>query len=350
MLPASIIIVLYNGIKYLPASLESVQAQVGSPAEIIVIDNASSDGGAAWIAEHYPGVQLVRNEKNTGFAAACNQGAALAKGDTFIFLNQDTRVCPGWLDGLVRPLDADPTIGVVTSKLLLMMAPDKIDMCGQNIHYSGLAFGRGSLAQADQYHEPALVSAVSGASFSIRRDLWEKLGGFDPQNFMYYEDTDLCLRSWLAGYSSYYSPDSVAYHDDRLMPSTNAIYYSARNRWALLLKIWKKRTLLLLGPGLLISEFIDWGITAMYGRNAILAKLRACSWMLTNIPDILRRRAHAQKPRVKPDWYILDQCSPVLAPTVKYGGGIGKQFIAAVNVLLRWNYQAALRIEKGLNW
>ena len=347
---SSIIIVLYNGKKYLKACLDSILAQCNGNTEIVVIDNASTDGGAELVQNCYPAVRLVRNKKNVGFAAACNQGAQLGQGEILVFLNQDTRVCPGWLDGLVAPLVSNPGIGLVTSKLLLMSNPEVIDMCGQDIHYSGLPFGIGTLKPAEQCSTRKEVCAVSGASFCIRRDLWQHLGGFDPQFFMYFEETDLSFRARLVGFSSYYSPDSVALHDDRLSPSINAIFYTARNRWLFLMKTWKIRTLLLLTPGLLLSELIDWSVTILYGWKAVVAKMRGIGWLLIHFPAILKRRHLAQSTRTKPDWHLLAACSPILKPSIRHGGVIGKGIVLIMNFFLRLNYQTALSVEKFLDW
>ena len=206
MMRASIIIVSYNGSIYLKSCIDSVTGEITIEDEIILVDNASTDGSASLVQENCPQVRIFHNDVNLGFAAACNQGADYANGDILIFLNQDTRVAPGWLAGLLKPLEQDPTLGLVTSKLLLMSHPDQIHMCGLDIHFTGFSFGRGFMCPSDGYNLPELVGAVSGASFAIRRCLWDQLEGFDKDLFMYYEDTDLCWRARLAGFSSLYSP------------------------------------------------------------------------------------------------------------------------------------------------
>ena len=100
-LTASIIIVTCNGRRYLEGCLSTVAAELWPGCELIVVDNASTDGSPAFIEEYFPAVNLVRNEFNLGFAPACNQAAVLASGEVLVFLNQDTRVEPGWLEALV---------------------------------------------------------------------------------------------------------------------------------------------------------------------------------------------------------------------------------------------------------
>ena len=244
----SVIVVTYNGRPYLDECLRSVRGQLRPGDELIVVDNASTDGGSDLVAERYPGARLVRNAENRGFAAACNQGAALASGQVLVFLNQDTRVAPGWLAALVETLLAGarsrPEIELVTSKALIMSRPDRIHLCGQDVHYTGLVLGRGFGAAAGSLDAPGLVGAVAGCSFAVRRQVWQELGGFDGTLYMYYEETDLSWRARLRGIRSLYVPGSVVYHDYRpARPNPSRFYYTARNRRLMLLKNWRWPTL-----------------------------------------------------------------------------------------------------------
>ena len=259
-------------------------------------------------------------------------------------------LCPGWLQGLLEPLTSDGSVGLVTSKLLLMSRPDQIQMCGQDIHYSGLVFGRGLLHPAAEYTRDEPVSAISGASFAIRRELWQRLGGFDEMYFMYYEETDLCWRAWLAGFASVYAPRSRVYHDYGLRPSPNSLYYSARNRWLLLLKHWRLPTLLLLAPGLLLAELVEWGAMLLYGRQGLSAKFRATGWLVKNMPALVDRRRVAGPTRIKPDWFLLEHCTPVIKPTLVTGGLAGKILLLPVNLLFWLNYHFARGVVRFLNF
>ncbi len=333
--------------QYLRACLDSLACEMNVGCEVILIDNASTDGSYETICTHYPQYCCTRNSTNNGFAAACNQGAALAQGDFLVFLNQDTRVCPGWLEGLLEPLRRDPAVGLATSKVLLMSRPGQINMCGQDIHFSGLAFARGLLRPPDEFDKAGPVSSVSGAAFAIRRTLWQHLGGFDERLFMYYEETDLCWRAWQAGYASYFTPHSLVYHDFGLRSSSKALYYSARNRWVLLLKHWRLPALLLLSPGLLLAELAEWGLMLINGRQGLSAKLRAYGWLARNIPGILRSRKSSLRTRTRPDWYLLHHCTATLAPKIHRGGWVGKILLVPMNFLFWLNYRTA---RLALRW
>ena len=345
----SIIIVTYNGSAYLEQCLTSVQRDSGIDSEIIVVDNASIDGSADFVQSRYPDMVLVRNKINRGFAAACNQGAQIATGHILVFLNQDTRVEPSWLEALVRGLDQEGTIGLTTSKILLMSQPDRIHLCGQDIHYTGLAFGRGFLSLADNMSRPEEVAAVSGASFAVRREVWEKLSGFDETFYMYYEETDLSWRAQLAGYRCLYVPGSVIYHDYRAAQiSTSALYFSNRNRYVVLLKNWRWPTLLLLSPGLLLAELIEWGLMLAHGRRGLQAKVRANLWVLTHLRDIGRLHARTQAGRKVSDAAILKRRTYWLRPRTVTGGPIGRVAVTACVAFFLFHYRAARLLCKVL--
>ncbi|MBN2548175.1 MAG: glycosyltransferase family 2 protein [Anaerolineales bacterium] len=335
---ASIIIVGLNGIGYLEDCLSSLIPEINDD-EIILVDNASSDGGPDFVGTHYPNVRLLRNAENKGFAAACNQGAQIANGEILVFLNQDTQVLAGWLTALLASLHQSPMVGLTTSKLLLMSEPDQIHLCGQDIHFTGFSSGRGFQTPATSFCEPAAVAAVSGAAFAIRKDLWERLGGFDEAFFMYYEETDLSWRAMLAGYHCLYVPASIALHDYHLgKPRWHALYYSKRNRYLLLFKNWRLFTLVLISPALLLAELIDWLHCILIGRLAIQAKWQAWTWVISNYRSILYSRRKVQAARIHGDRRLLQVCTSSINPREFSGGLVGRLGAGLSNALFELNY------------
>lgn len=335
----SVIIVTYNGSVYLEQCLTSVQQDVGTDSEIIVVDNASSDDSADFVQRQYPDVMLVQNRVNRGFAVACNQGAQIAAGRVLVFLNQDTRVEPGWLRALIRGLDQERAVGLTTSKILLMSQPNRIHLCGQDVHYTGLVFGRGFLSPASGMTTLEEVAAVSGASFAVHREVWEELDGFDETFYMYYEETDLSWRAQLAGYRCLYVPNSVVYHDYRpAQPNPSRLYYSNRNRYIMLLKNWKWTTLLLLAPGLLLAELTEWGLAWAYGWRGLWAKIRANLWILTHLRDVSRLHARTQARRKVPDAVMLKERTYRLEPRTVTGGFVGRLTVPICVVLFRFHH------------
>lgn len=338
---SSVIVVSYNSQTYLEDCLASVTREIGSNDEIIVVDNASTDGGTQVIATGYPSVRLIASDSNVGFAAACNLGARSASGSYLVFLNPDTIVCPGWLSELVGVFAVDVSVGLATSKALLMAEPEKIQACGLDIHCTGLSFARGFGEASADYAAPETVSSVFGASFAIRAELWRQLGGFDETFFMYYEETDLAWRAQLLGYRCVFAPASVIYHAHSNAPSAGRLYYSSRNRHLLLLKNWRWPTLVLLLPALVLAELQDWSyLLLVAGRRGVSIKISGYRWLLGNLRQILRTRRVVQASRRTADRQILQRRVARLTRRELAIGRAGQWVIQAANVLFDGNYRA----------
>lgn len=345
-LRASIIIVIHNGRPYLEECLTSLRRALLPDTEVIAVDNGSTDGSAEWVRMWMPQARLVVNAANRGFAAAALQGAAMARGEILVFLNQDTRVEPGWLRALLAGF-REPSVGLVTSTVLQMDNPERIQSCGQNVHYTGLVFGRGFGEPRASFSDPAEVSAVSGASFAIRRDVWEELGGFSGVFYMYYEETDLSWRARQAGYRSLHVQTSVLYHAGRTdRPSPMALYYSFRNRTLMLLSNWEWTTLLLLLPGLLLAEILEWGLALARGWAGVSAKARAVLWVFTHGGTVGRLHARARRQKRLGDGAMLASLGWRLEPRVITGGKIGRRLIALWNALFYLNWRLTLALMR----
>lgn len=275
---ASIIVVAYNSRSYLPACLDAVLACVGPDDEIIVVDNGSVDGSADLVAAAYPGVRLLRGA-NTGYAGGNNRGADLARGADLVFLNPDTCVQPGAIDALLAPLHDADNVALTTACVVYMDRPELVNTCGNTMHYTGLTYCRGAEQPRACYAASADVDAVSGAAFAIKRSVFEALGGFDEQFFMYVEDTDLSLRARLAGYRCRYVADAVVQHDYRPAFSPRKVFYLDRNRHLMLLKNLGRATYLRLLPGLLLGEVVTWGFMLLRGPRYWAVKPRVYRWL-----------------------------------------------------------------------
>ena len=263
----SVIVVNFNGRSYLPICFDSLQKTVPSDVELIFVDNQSTDDSVLYMQTHFPDVKIILNDENNGYAGGNNLGVAQACGEFVVILNPDTAVQPGWLSALINPLQRDATIGMTTPRILLLDQPDTFNTAGNVVHLSGITLCRGMGQPKQAFGETAVISAVSGAAFAMRKVLFEEVGGFDPQFFMYMEDTDLSLRVQLAGYQLLYVPQSVVLHDYTLKLGPHKTYYQERNRYLMLLKNAHWQTLFLLLPGLLLAEGITWGFTLLKDRS-----------------------------------------------------------------------------------
>jgi len=214
----SVVIPTYNGRALLGTCLASVAlhrpTDPSLPIEVIVADDASTDGTAEWLACVHPDVRLVRLERNGGFCAAANAGIAAARGRFIQVLNNDTEVAAGWIEAGLDPF-ADPTVGAVAPLVLASFDPARVDSAGDSYSLTGWPTKRGQGQQAALF-AARLVEEVFGASGSsafYRAAALEQAGTFDPLFGSYYEDVDLSFRLRWAGYRCLFAPRCVIYHD-----------------------------------------------------------------------------------------------------------------------------------------
>jgi GT2 family glycosyltransferase/tetratricopeptide (TPR) repeat protein len=210
----SIVIPCFNEAEHTLRCLQSLQATPSAVAtEIILVDNGSTDATRQLAGMADERFRVIRNEDNRGFGPACNQGAAAARGEYVLFLNNDTVVRPGWLEPLVADLDEDPRLGAVQPKLLY---PDgRLNDAGGLVFADGEAwvYGKGGDPDAPPYDCRRAPDYASGACLLVRRSAFEEVGGFDDRYApAYYEDTDLSFALRAAGYTVLYEPASSIVH------------------------------------------------------------------------------------------------------------------------------------------
>jgi GT2 family glycosyltransferase len=308
---SSVIVVTYNHRWHIEQCLRALLPTLGPEDQVTVVDNASSDGTAAYVARTFPTVELVANTDNRGFGAACNQAAQRAEGEYLAFLNPDAEPLAGWLDTLLGALESAPGAGLATPKLLLRRRPGVIDTFGHDVHISGIATCRGWGEPAAAHPSVEQVAAVSGACFVIRRDLFAQLGGFDERLFLYYEDDDLSLRARFAGYTCVAVPTAHVLHDHRPGFAPEKLRYLERNRLWTTLRLYRWPTLLGLVPVLLLAEMLGWGMAVVSGPRHIIAKLQACWDLARWLPCLPLARRQVQ--RVVSDRVVLQAHRPHLA-------------------------------------
>lgn len=300
-------IVNYNGRQHLERCLPSVLED--RAAEVVVVDNASSDGSADYVQVSFPQVKLVRSEANLGFAAAANLGAEQATTRYVAFLNPDTVVEPGWLEALTDALEADSSAGLATSQIVLLADKQRVNTCGNEVHCSGITLCRGLGRARDGQAAVSEVPAVSGAAFAIRAELFRELGGFDPSFFMYMEDTDLSWRARLAGYRCLYVPSSVVRHDYALRFGPDKVFYQERNRYWMWLKVLRWPSWLVLCPVFLLAEVVTWGFVLLRDRAHWGNKLRAYAAVVMRWRVVMAKRRQTQALRRVRDRDLLAGCS-----------------------------------------
>ena len=218
----SIILVNYNGAGVIVDCLSSLRRWIDSISyEVIVVDNASTDGSPELVTQYFPEVLLIKQTENCGFGAGNNVGAKLAKGKFLFLLNTDTFLISDILPQLIDTMQNNPTIGIIGPKLLnpdgslqISVAP-AISIRGE---YRALQQAREhhQLQKQDVVNQKLqqlqVVDIVVGAAFFIRKSLFERLGGFDERFFMYFEESDLCQRARDAGWQIVYHPQISLVH------------------------------------------------------------------------------------------------------------------------------------------
>jgi hypothetical protein len=253
----SILVVTYNSRRLVGPLLEGLGRELASlAAEVVLVDNASHDGTADFVASAHPWVRLVRSEHNLGFAAGNNLAARHARGRVLLLLNPDALPEPGAIARGLARLDAHPEVGLAGGRLLddqgrtqpsARMFPTLLQ---EALVLSGLAarfprsrwFGHFDRTWADP-QAPATVDWVPGAFAFVRRDLFERLGGFDERFFLYYEEVDLCRRIARAGLQVAYWPDLRVHHVGGA--SARTVSGATVSRSGAQLTLWRARSALL---------------------------------------------------------------------------------------------------------
>ncbi len=304
-----VVIVCYNGRAYLDDCLNALLGSddPGVVTHIVVVDNASTDGSADYIARAFPRVDLLTPGANLGYAGGANAGWRYARqaypdAAYLAVLNQDAIVARHGLGPLVGLLDQRPDVAVAQPKILLHPQTHKINTAGNRSHYLGFGFVTG-YGQTDrgQYDQTRSIDFASGAAMLVRTAVLEQVGLFDDIFFMYLEDADLSWKLRQIGLETCFVPSSVVYHQYSPGAPFKHYYYLERNRWLMLLTYYKAATLVLLAPPLLVMELGQLWFAVRHRQ--LCAKLRSYVyfWRPRNLRALWRRRRDTQRRRTQPD-------------------------------------------------
>jgi GT2 family glycosyltransferase len=303
----SVVVPNLNGRDLLEACLVSLERQTFKIFEVVVVDNGSTDGSVDMVKQRFPWVAaVVENHANLGFAKACNQGIALARGVYVALLNNDTEAHPAWLAELVRVAEANPQAGMFATKTLAFKRRDVIDTSGHLMYPDGLNRGRGRLElDRGQYDDKPDVFFPSGAAALYRKLMLDEIGPFDEHHFAYGDDTDIGLRGRLAGWKCIFVPGAIVYHKYSVTTgeySPAKVFLVERNRiWI----VWKYFPLkrLLAAPFYSLARYVYQWYGAAVGKGAagrfrerhsvwalIGAVLRAYLSAFAGMPRVCRER------------------------------------------------------------
>jgi GT2 family glycosyltransferase len=290
----SVITVAFNSREALTRTLPALVEQLGDGDELIVVDNASTDGTMDAVGALMPAARLLSQRVNLGFAAGANAGAAEAGGELLLFLNPDAMPLAGFCEAIRRPWSEargwDAWMGLVTQD-----GGQRINSSGNPVHFTGLTWAGGLGRPALDELAPGEVTVASGACLAIPRQTWLRLGGFPGEYFLYHEDVDLSMRLHLEGGRVGIEPSARVDHDYEFGRSSEKMRWLERNRWAFLVRVYPVPLLVLLAPALLATEvaLLAVALTEGWGRRKLRAWLEALRWL----PRLLRERREVQRGR-----------------------------------------------------
>lgn len=282
----AIVILNYNTRPHLETFLPSVVAHTNG-ARIIVADNASPDDSVAWLAAHFPDVEIIRLPCNYGFAQGYNEALNQIQARYYILLNSDVQVSPKWLPPLIEAMEADPLLAAAQPKIRAYRQPDQFEYAGGAggwLDALGYPFCRGRIFNSlerdqGQYDNPVSCAWASGAAMCVRADLFRQFGGFDGDYFAHNEEIDLCLRFKRAGYRVACIPASPVFHlggGSLAYSSPRKVFLNFRNS---LLTLLKNEPRHLLAPKIFVRLCLDGvaGVRFLFKGEfrAILAVIRA---------------------------------------------------------------------------
>jgi GT2 family glycosyltransferase len=301
----------------LETCLVSLAAQGYADLDVIVVDNGSSDPLIEDLPDRFLGVRVLRNEENRGFVGACNQGIEAASGELILLLNDDTALEPGALSAMLGALARHPSWGACQAKLLLMDDPTRLDTAGSFLTATGFLVHRGAFGSEKEFTASDEIFAAKGACLLVRRPALAEVGGFDPDFFAYFEETDLCWRLWLAGWEVGFAADARVLHKlgatAAALPTAFVQFHSFKNRICTLVKNLGPARLAWMLPYhvalcVCVASWYSLRGRARLGR----AILRALGWNMIHLPDTLRKRRRVQRARRLPDRVLMRR---ILRPT-----------------------------------
>jgi len=216
----AIVILNWNGRKFLEQFLPSVTASAYNNKRVIVVDNASTDDSNDFIKQYYPQVEIIQNSSNEGFARGYNVGLKKVDSDYYVLLNSDVEVTDHWIEPIIELMESDTSIAACQPKVLSYYKKDQFEYagaCGGWMDNFGYPFMRGRVFDVVEQDEHQYDTAqpcfwASGAAFFVRSNVYHELNGLDEYFFAHQEEIDFCWRLQLAGYKVYAQPKSVVYH------------------------------------------------------------------------------------------------------------------------------------------
>jgi len=306
----AVVILNWNGKKFLDDFLPGVIRHSQADAEVIVADNDSTDGSVEFLKEKFPEVTIIQNDTNGGFAKGYNDALKKVGAKYYVLLNSDIEVTANWVNPVIELMDSDENIAACQPKLLSYYEQDKFEYAGAAGGYIdkyGYPFCRGRIFQTletdnGQYNDAVEIFWATGACMFVRAEVYHKLGGLDERFFAHMEEIDFCWRAKNAGYKIMYCPDSRVYHvGGGTLPKHSAqkTYLNMRNNNIMLFKNLPSSRLI----PVFFSRLILDGVAALKflvdgGLKDMWAVVRAHWRFFSMIPQLIKDRKSLKKGKV----------------------------------------------------
>jgi GT2 family glycosyltransferase len=296
-------IVAYNSETVIARTLEAVLAQDYPSFQVLVVDNASTDRTRAIVTEQFRGVRLVPLATNNGPNAARNRIVEAAGSGLVLILDDDCAPRPGALRRLVETALEHPDGAAFGARVVYSKEPRRIQFEGALVHFLGEAVQLNSERCVDDVPAtPRQVTGLGAGCLLLRADRWSEVGGFDEYLVFGREDGEFVQRLQIGGYKAFVEPRAVVLHDYEPR-GLKASFYQIRNRWLVILGLYRLRTLLLLAPALLLHELVIATFMTLEGRLGTY--LRATAAVVCSLPQVLTKRRLVRGFRRMPDSAFL---------------------------------------------
>lgn len=352
MAAISAVVVTHDGGERVLACLRALEAQTVPVVEILLVDNASSDGTPTRVAEEHPSVRVIALPENRGPGAARNLGLAAARGELVLWIDHDIYLAP---DALERMLEAKAELPaeIVLPRIRLHPEREIVQCDGGEPHAVGTLVLRNGFTplEAIADHAPAYVNAAPSGCMLVERRAIEAAGGFDESFFFYFEDLELSLRLRLFGLRILCVPKAEAFHDrgagsalafrGRGAYPRERAYLLMRNRLRVVLTHYRLGTILALAPALLLYESASLALSLLHGWGG--AWLAAWRWVLAHRREIAQRRRWIQARRRLPDSALLVDGPLPIAPGL-LRSSLQRRLVELLGALAAGNWRLARRL------
>ncbi|HTB32599.1 MAG TPA: glycosyltransferase family 2 protein [Bacteroidia bacterium] len=312
----AVIILNWNGRKFLEQFLPAVCSFSENTAEVYVADNASTDDSIAYLKDNFPAVKIIINPQNGGFAYGYNASLGKINAEYYILLNSDVEVTRGWIEPIIKLMDSDNAIGAVQPKIKSFTNPGYFEYAGAAggfIDIYGYPFCRGRIFDTiekdeKQYDKESEIFWATGACLFIRSALYHELGGFDEDLFSHQEEIDLCWRMKLLGHKVMYCPSSeVMHYGGGMLPKSNPFktYLNFRNNLIILCKNHPSRTLLWkIYVRMILDGIACWRYFFMGNSKDAIAIIKGHLDFYRSLPKTLKKRKALKSRNLKPATFI----------------------------------------------